>query len=93
MVFCTCLKDPSDPIHGQAVQFKRLGYLSLDSNERSQFQDILACFCEHVGNGHSTCLHGQARELKSVYVDVVAQFLRILFHKCMPQHVHLLHGQ
>lgn len=43
------------------TQFKRLGYLSLDSNERSQFQ---------------------ARELKSVYVDVSAQFLRILFHKC-----------
>ncbi|CAE8587431.1 unnamed protein product, partial [Polarella glacialis] len=44
-----------------AIVFKRLGYLSLDSNERSQFQ---------------------ARELKSVYVDVPAQFLRILFHKC-----------
>lgn len=47
--------------HLEAVQFKRLGYLSLDNNERSQFQ---------------------ARELKSVYVDVVAQFLRIVFHKC-----------
>eukprot|EP00930_Biecheleria_cincta_P070641 TRINITY_DN58276_c0_g1_i1.p1 TRINITY_DN58276_c0_g1~~TRINITY_DN58276_c0_g1_i1.p1 ORF type:complete len:960 (+),score=171.92 TRINITY_DN58276_c0_g1_i1:142-3021(+) len=44
-----------------AIQFKRLGYLSLDNNERSQFQ---------------------ARELKSVYVDVPAQFLRILLHKC-----------
>mmetsp|Transcript_59796 Transcript_59796/g.142352 ORF Transcript_59796/g.142352 Transcript_59796/m.142352 type:complete len:1034 (+) Transcript_59796:90-3191(+) len=41
--------------------FKRLGYLSLDSNERSQFQ---------------------ARELKSVYVDVSVQFLRIMLHKC-----------
>jgi len=54
------------PVEGQdsrydLIQFKRLGYLSLDSNERSQFQ---------------------ARELKSVYVDVSAQFLRILFHKC-----------
>jgi len=44
-----------------SVNFKRLGYLSLDSNERSQFQ---------------------ARELKSVYVDVSAQFIKILFHKC-----------
>jgi len=44
-----------------SVSFKRLGYLSLDSNERSQFQ---------------------ARELKSVYVDVSAQFIKILFHKC-----------
>jgi len=45
----------------ESAQFKRLGYLSLDNNERSQFQ---------------------ARELKSVYVDVSAQFLRILLHKC-----------
>lgn len=45
----------------ESAQFKRLGYLSLDSNERSQFQ---------------------ARELKSVYVDVSAQFLRIVLHKC-----------
>lgn len=45
----------------ETLQFKRLGYLSLDSNERSQFQ---------------------ARELKSVYVDVSAQFLQIKFHKC-----------
>jgi len=43
------------------LSFKRLGYLSLDNNERSKFE---------------------ARELKSVYVDVVAQCLRILFHKC-----------
>ena len=45
----------------EALSFKRLGYLSLDSNERSQFQ---------------------ARELKSVYVDVSAQYMKILFHKC-----------
>ncbi|CAE7156485.1 CEP104, partial [Symbiodinium pilosum] len=57
----TGLTPPSGQTSVEAVQFKRLGYLSLDSNERSQFQ---------------------ARELKSVYVDVVAQFLRILFHKC-----------
>ncbi|CAD7941946.1 unnamed protein product [Amoebophrya sp. A120] len=42
-------------------QFKRLGYLSLDSNERSQFQ---------------------ARELKSVYIDHKARFLRLRLHKC-----------
>ena len=52
---------PIDFCQLEAVQFKRLGYLSLDNNERSQFQ---------------------ARELKSVYVDVVAQFLRIVFHRC-----------
>mmetsp|Transcript_60389 Transcript_60389/g.141161 ORF Transcript_60389/g.141161 Transcript_60389/m.141161 type:complete len:875 (+) Transcript_60389:78-2702(+) len=57
----TGMPPPSGAGSLEAVQFKRLGYLSLDSNERSQFQ---------------------ARELKSVYVDVVAQFLRILFHKC-----------
>eukprot|EP00929_Paragymnodinium_shiwhaense_P070119 TRINITY_DN35491_c0_g1_i1.p1 TRINITY_DN35491_c0_g1~~TRINITY_DN35491_c0_g1_i1.p1 ORF type:complete len:827 (+),score=189.47 TRINITY_DN35491_c0_g1_i1:131-2611(+) len=51
---------PPDGTRYESVQFKRLGYLSLDNNERSQFQ---------------------ARELKSVYVDVKAQFLRILFHK------------
>lgn len=45
----------------ETAQFKRLGYLSLDSNERSQFQ---------------------ARELKSVYVDVSAQFLKVVLHKC-----------
>jgi len=43
------------------AHFKRLGYLSLDSNERSNFQ---------------------ARELKSVYVDVTTQFVKVLFHKC-----------
>lgn len=43
------------------AEWKRLGYLPLDNNERSQFQ---------------------ARELKSVYVDVCAQGMRILFHKC-----------
>lgn len=57
----TGMAPASGPAAVEAVQFKRLGYLSLDSNERSQFQ---------------------ARELKSVYVDVAAQFLRILFHKC-----------
>ena len=43
------------------AQFKRLGYLSLNSNERSQFQ---------------------ARELKSVYIDHKARFLKIKLHKC-----------
>eukprot|EP00929_Paragymnodinium_shiwhaense_P091716 TRINITY_DN51624_c0_g2_i1.p1 TRINITY_DN51624_c0_g2~~TRINITY_DN51624_c0_g2_i1.p1 ORF type:complete len:893 (-),score=187.50 TRINITY_DN51624_c0_g2_i1:79-2757(-) len=56
----------AQPQSGQAprlesAEFKRLGYLSLDPNERSQFQ---------------------ARELKSVYVDVSAQYLRLLLHKC-----------
>eukprot|EP00916_Digyalum_oweni_P012941 GHVL01021283.1.p1 GENE.GHVL01021283.1~~GHVL01021283.1.p1 ORF type:complete len:780 (+),score=176.02 GHVL01021283.1:53-2392(+) len=43
------------------IKFSRLGYLSLDSNERSGFQ---------------------ARELKSVYVDVKATVLKVLLHKC-----------
>eukprot|EP00397_Hematodinium_sp_SG-2012_P011591 GEMP01011733.1.p1 GENE.GEMP01011733.1~~GEMP01011733.1.p1 ORF type:complete len:923 (+),score=151.66 GEMP01011733.1:427-3195(+) len=45
----------------ETARFKRLGYLSLDSNERSNFQ---------------------ARELKSVYVDVSTQFVKVLLHKC-----------
>jgi len=57
----TALPTPGTEARYETAQCKRLGYLSLDSNERSQFQ---------------------ARELKSVYVDVSAQFLRILFHKC-----------
>lgn len=48
-------------IYDNKVAFKRLGYLSLNSNERSQFQ---------------------ARELKSVYIDHRARFLRIKLHKC-----------
>ncbi|RYG69676.1 hypothetical protein EON64_02155, partial [archaeon] len=39
------------------AQFKRLGYLSLDSNERSNYQ---------------------ARELKTVFVDCVGSFLKLL---------------
>ncbi|GMH57658.1 hypothetical protein TrST_g2332 [Triparma strigata] len=45
----------------QNAQFQRLGYLSLDSNARSQFQ---------------------ARELKSVYIDSLAHFLKIRIHRC-----------
>jgi len=41
--------------------FRRLGYLSLNSNERSGYQ---------------------ARELKSVYVDTQANFVRLVVHKC-----------
>ena len=40
--------------------FKRLGYLSLDSNERSSFQ---------------------ARELKTVYIDHVGKYVKILMQK------------
>lgn len=57
----TALPSEGQNCRYEAATFKRLGYLSLDSNERSQFQ---------------------ARELKSVYVDVSAQFLRIVLHKC-----------
>ncbi len=41
--------------------FKRLGYLSFDSNERSNHQ---------------------ARELKSVHVNVQAFLIRFLIHRC-----------
>eukprot|EP01022_Parablepharisma_sp_SALTPOND_P015298 TRINITY_DN214_c0_g1_i1.p2 TRINITY_DN214_c0_g1~~TRINITY_DN214_c0_g1_i1.p2 ORF type:complete len:889 (+),score=112.15 TRINITY_DN214_c0_g1_i1:7443-10109(+) len=43
------------------LKFKRIGYLSLDSNERSGFT---------------------ARELKSVYIEVPAYFLKVALHKC-----------
>jgi centrosomal protein CEP104 len=43
------------------ANFKRLGYLSLDNNERSNYQ---------------------ARELKTVYVDYVGSFVRLLIHRC-----------
>mmetsp|Transcript_10008 Transcript_10008/g.21825 ORF Transcript_10008/g.21825 Transcript_10008/m.21825 type:complete len:907 (+) Transcript_10008:13-2733(+) len=49
------------PVNPENLTFKRLGYCSLDSNERSKYE---------------------ARELKSVYVDVPAQYLKIVFHKC-----------
>lgn len=42
-------------------KWKRLGYLSLDNNEKSNFQ---------------------ARELKSVFIDVKALFLKIALNKC-----------
>lgn len=43
-----------------SATFKRLGYLSLDSNERSSYQ---------------------ARELKTVYIDQVGEFIKLLIHK------------
>jgi centrosomal protein CEP104 len=43
------------------ASFKRLGYMSLDSNERSSFQ---------------------ARELKTVYLDISGNFVRLLVHQC-----------
>lgn len=57
----TAISQAGQQLSYDTINFKRLGYLSLDSNERSQFQ---------------------ARELKSVYVDVSAQFIRIVLHKC-----------
>eukprot|EP00359_Climacostomum_virens_P001925 CAMPEP_0204900574 /NCGR_PEP_ID=MMETSP1397-20131031/2553_1 /ASSEMBLY_ACC=CAM_ASM_000891 /TAXON_ID=49980 /ORGANISM="Climacostomum Climacostomum virens, Strain Stock W-24" /LENGTH=780 /DNA_ID=CAMNT_0052068743 /DNA_START=85 /DNA_END=2424 /DNA_ORIENTATION=+ len=44
-----------------SIKFKRLGYLSLDSNEQSNYQ---------------------ARELKSVYIDVVTLYLKLVLNKC-----------
>lgn len=50
---------PVSELHN--LKFKRIGYLSLDSNERSGFS---------------------ARELKSVYIDIPACYLKISFEKC-----------
>ena len=43
-----------------SATWKRLGYLSLDSNERSSYQ---------------------ARELKTVYIDQVGRFVKLVIHK------------
>jgi centrosomal protein CEP104 len=43
------------------IKWKRLGYLSLDNNEKSNFQ---------------------ARELKSVFIDTKASYLKIALNKC-----------
>jgi len=50
------------------IKYKRLGYLSLDSNEKSNFQ---------------------ARELKSVYVDAPALYLKLVFHECFVNNYNL----
>jgi centrosomal protein CEP104 len=44
-----------------SARFKRLGYLSLDNNERSGYQ---------------------ARELKTVYVEAEARFVKLVVHQC-----------
>jgi len=52
------LKNPSSDTE---LKFKKLGYLSLDSNERSGYQ---------------------SRELKTVYIDSPALYLKIVLQKC-----------
>lgn len=52
--------NPGEPDPSQAA-LKRLGYLSFDSNERSNHQ---------------------ARELKSVHVNVQAYYVRLTIHRC-----------
>uniref|UniRef100_A0A8C5Q8W8 Centrosomal protein 104 n=1 Tax=Leptobrachium leishanense TaxID=445787 RepID=A0A8C5Q8W8_9ANUR len=44
----------------QSERFRRLGYVSLSENEKTNYK---------------------ARELKSVYVDAVGQYLKLIFHK------------
>ena len=56
-------------------KFKRLGYLSLDQNERSNYQ-----VCLVVLNLNSDPV--KARELKSVYIDVEVEFFKLVIHKC-----------
>ena len=55
------LPDSNSIIPNNDFKYKKLGYLSLDSNERSGFK---------------------SRELKSVYLDAPALYLKIRFHKC-----------
>lgn len=54
-------EDPDNLPPMEYFKWKRLGYLSLDSNEESNFQ---------------------ARELKSVYIDAQALFLKIVLNNC-----------
>ena len=59
-VFVGAPQNPLDTDPNNCI-FKRLGYLSFDSNERSNHQ---------------------ARELKSVHVNVQAFLIRLLIHRC-----------
>lgn len=59
-VFVGAPNSPAD-LDVRNCTFKRLGYLSFDSNERSNHQ---------------------ARELKSVHVNVPAFFIRLMVHRC-----------
>ena len=59
-VFVGLPPSAADPDPNNCV-FKRLGYLSFDSNERSSHQ---------------------ARELKSVHVNVPALLIRLVIHRC-----------
>jgi centrosomal protein CEP104 len=55
------MPDPNAPHHNIEFKYKKLGFLSLDSNERSGYQ---------------------ARELKSVYLDHPALYMKLVIHKC-----------
>ena len=54
-------QEPPSPEDLLNLKFKRIGYLSLDSNERTGFT---------------------ARELKSVYIEAPAGYLKVALHKC-----------
>jgi len=68
----------SGPVDGiQPSLWTRLGYMSLDANERSQhnpeqFLSLLALYISRY----------QARELKSVYVDAQGRYLKLVTHRC-----------
>ncbi|KAM3137982.1 hypothetical protein pb186bvf_009877 [Paramecium bursaria] len=55
------MPDKNIPPNHREIKYKKLGYLSLDTNERGGFQ---------------------ARELKSVYIDTPALYMKFLFQKC-----------
>lgn len=57
----TAMPNLRSPAPDPDLKFKKLGYLSLDSNERSGYQ---------------------SRELKTVYIDSVCLYLKIVLQKC-----------
>jgi centrosomal protein CEP104 len=60
-LYSYCPESPGTVPALDSIKFKRLGYLSLDSNEQSNYQ---------------------ARELKSVYIDVTSLYLKLVLNKC-----------
>lgn len=60
-LYTYCPETPGSMPSLDSIKFKRLGYMSLDSNEQSNYQ---------------------ARELKSVYIDVPSLYLKLVLNKC-----------
>ena len=62
-IFTYIPENPSKQPPLDQFKWKRLGYLSLDNNEKSNYQ---------------------ARELKSVFIDTKASYLKLCLYKCHP---------